>query len=347
MVMGLRAIRMGNRRGFYGWIGLTALLGAVFIGGQYIEYSELGHLGISLDKQDFTVATNVFETVNHVGAEASDVTSWTYDADTEAFTTPDEEPQAVYEIEDLREIHQFATVLDIPENLTNATILLPAGTPAEDIQTIPNAATRNLTVLVGDILTYHVDFEDNADLFNDVDLSVTEINSETQATIEPLLIEWDKDFILLDTAQAAVAEDATEDALIEISDSLEALGIRQSDQVPLSRLGVVTAGGETVSLKTIIEGTAVDLAPDQYDNLNAYFRALIGDSASGYGMRFYAPTAFHGAHVAVGVLWALLVLWRGYKGYYDKNAIGLEMFGLYWHFVDVVWIVLFTLIYLV
>ncbi|MCY4146328.1 MAG: heme-copper oxidase subunit III [Chloroflexi bacterium] len=65
------------------------------------------------------------------------------------------------------------------------------------------------------------------------------------------------------------------------------------------------------------------------------------------GMRFYAPTFFHGAHVFVGVLWALEVLRRGTKGRYDHNPIGIEMFGLYWHFVDVVWIMLFTLIYLV
>ncbi len=68
---------------------------------------------------------------------------------------------------------------------------------------------------------------------------------------------------------------------------------------------------------------------------------------STFGMRFYAPTFFHGAHVFVGVLWALEVMRRGAKGRYDNNPIGIEMFGLYWHFVDVVWIMLFTLIYLV
>ncbi|MCU0512866.1 MAG: cytochrome c oxidase subunit 3 [Anaerolineae bacterium] len=67
----------------------------------------------------------------------------------------------------------------------------------------------------------------------------------------------------------------------------------------------------------------------------------------GFGMRFYAPTAFHGAHVFIGVLWCLLVIWRGLRGRYDNNAVGVELFGLYWHFVDVVWIFLFTLIYLI
>jgi heme/copper-type cytochrome/quinol oxidase subunit 3 len=67
-----------------------------------------------------------------------------------------------------------------------------------------------------------------------------------------------------------------------------------------------------------------------------------------FGMRFYAPTAFHGAHVVIGVLWALRVVMRARKGYYSaQNSLGVEIFGLYWHFVDVVWILLFTLIYLV
>jgi cytochrome c oxidase subunit 3 len=67
-----------------------------------------------------------------------------------------------------------------------------------------------------------------------------------------------------------------------------------------------------------------------------------------FGMRFYAPTAFHGAHVIVGVLWALRVMWRGRQGIYGpRNYLAVEIFGLYWHFVDVVWIILFTLIYLV
>ncbi|MDL1901701.1 heme-copper oxidase subunit III [Anaerolineae bacterium CFX9] len=66
-----------------------------------------------------------------------------------------------------------------------------------------------------------------------------------------------------------------------------------------------------------------------------------------FGMRFYAPTALHGAHVIAGAVWAIWVALRARAGVYDKNPIGVELFGLYWHFVDVVWIILFTVIYLV
>lgn len=73
-----------------------------------------------------------------------------------------------------------------------------------------------------------------------------------------------------------------------------------------------------------------------------------GDSEfAGFGHHFYAPTAFHGFHVFIGVLWALEVIRRAGKGHYDKNPVGVEVFGLYWHYVDVVWVVLFALIYLV
>jgi heme/copper-type cytochrome/quinol oxidase subunit 3 len=67
-----------------------------------------------------------------------------------------------------------------------------------------------------------------------------------------------------------------------------------------------------------------------------------------FGMRFYAMTAFHGFHVIIGVIWGLLVINHARKGGYDShNYMGVEIFGLYWHFVDVVWIILFTLIYLI
>jgi heme/copper-type cytochrome/quinol oxidase subunit 3 len=73
-----------------------------------------------------------------------------------------------------------------------------------------------------------------------------------------------------------------------------------------------------------------------------------GNRFDGFGMRFYAPTAFHGVHVIVGVLWGLWIIWRANKGAYSaKNYSTVEVFGLYWHFVDVVWIILFTFLYLV
>lgn len=67
-----------------------------------------------------------------------------------------------------------------------------------------------------------------------------------------------------------------------------------------------------------------------------------------FGSTFFTLTGFHGAHVAVGVLWLLTLLVRSFQ---DKlgpdKAINVELAGLYWHFVDVVWIVIFTVVYLI
>ena len=54
-----------------------------------------------------------------------------------------------------------------------------------------------------------------------------------------------------------------------------------------------------------------------------------------------------GLHVFIGVVWALGVLFAAGRNWFSKQKYqGVEIFGLYWHFVDVVWIILFMLIYL-
>lgn len=69
---------------------------------------------------------------------------------------------------------------------------------------------------------------------------------------------------------------------------------------------------------------------------------------AGLGVRFYSATFFHGVHVFIGVIWCLLVMRRAQNGAFSsKRYTGVEVFGLYWHFVDVVWIIIFTLFYLV
>jgi heme/copper-type cytochrome/quinol oxidase subunit 3 len=67
-----------------------------------------------------------------------------------------------------------------------------------------------------------------------------------------------------------------------------------------------------------------------------------------FGSSFFVLTGFHGAHVTIGVFW-LLVLWlEAWQGRLPPSrSLTLEIAGLYWHFVDIVWIVIFTLIYLI
>jgi cytochrome c oxidase subunit 3/cytochrome o ubiquinol oxidase subunit 3 len=62
---------------------------------------------------------------------------------------------------------------------------------------------------------------------------------------------------------------------------------------------------------------------------------------------FFVTTSFHGLHVLIGVVWALGVLFVAWRRWFSAQKYeGVELFGLYWHFVDVVWIILFMLIYL-
>lgn len=67
-----------------------------------------------------------------------------------------------------------------------------------------------------------------------------------------------------------------------------------------------------------------------------------------YGMTFYTLTGFHGAHVTVGVLALIFTSVRAFRGAYTPaESGGVEIMGLYWHFVDLVWIILFTIVYLI
>jgi heme/copper-type cytochrome/quinol oxidase subunit 3 len=66
-----------------------------------------------------------------------------------------------------------------------------------------------------------------------------------------------------------------------------------------------------------------------------------------FGSTFFVLTGTHGAHVAVGVLLLVTLLVRSFQGKLGPDkAMVVEITGLYWHFVDVVWIVIFTVVYL-
>ena len=67
-----------------------------------------------------------------------------------------------------------------------------------------------------------------------------------------------------------------------------------------------------------------------------------------YGATFFAQTGVHGSHVTAGVLALAFITRKAFKGGFTKeNHEAVELVGLYWHFVDVVWIFLFTIVYLI
>ena len=66
-----------------------------------------------------------------------------------------------------------------------------------------------------------------------------------------------------------------------------------------------------------------------------------------FGTTFFAITGFHGLHVAGGVIYLSVIMARGIRGKYSaENCDHVEILGLYWHFVDLVWIMVFTFVYL-
>lgn len=73
-------------------------------------------------------------------------------------------------------------------------------------------------------------------------------------------------------------------------------------------------------------------------------------STSTFGSSFFMLTGFHGAHVTVGILMLLMLAGMSWAGRLDppmEGARKVELIGLYWHFVDIVWIVIFMIVYLV
>jgi cytochrome c oxidase subunit III len=70
---------------------------------------------------------------------------------------------------------------------------------------------------------------------------------------------------------------------------------------------------------------------------------VFGQSA--YASTFYVITGFHGLHVVTGCLYVLITLFRSLRGRSSANAV--ELLGLFWHFVDFVWNIVFVLVYLI
>ena len=86
----------------------------------------------------------------------------------------------------------------------------------------------------------------------------------------------------------------------------------------------------------------------QFFEFTEFTHQGLGLSTNIFGSAFFVLTGFHGAHVTIGVVWLLSILVLSLRGGLPpEQAIDVEIAGLYWHFVDIVWIVIFTLVYLV
>ncbi len=83
-----------------------------------------------------------------------------------------------------------------------------------------------------------------------------------------------------------------------------------------------------------------------YEFYHFYHKGL-GYTTNLFGSTFYTLTGFHGTHVTLGVVWLATILVLAIRGKLPPaKAVNLELAALYWHFVDVVWIVIFPTVYL-
>jgi heme/copper-type cytochrome/quinol oxidase subunit 3 len=86
----------------------------------------------------------------------------------------------------------------------------------------------------------------------------------------------------------------------------------------------------------------------QVFEFTSFYREGLGFTTSLFGSSFYTLTGFHGAHVTVGIIMLLSLTVMMLRGRIPGDrAEVVELVGLYWHFVDIVWIVIFTLVYLI
>ncbi len=77
-----------------------------------------------------------------------------------------------------------------------------------------------------------------------------------------------------------------------------------------------------------------------------YSHAAFGFSGNIYGATFFMATGFHGFHVIIGTIFLIVCLARAFAGQFTpKQHLGFEFAAWYWHFVDVVWLFLFSCIY--
>jgi heme/copper-type cytochrome/quinol oxidase subunit 3 len=86
----------------------------------------------------------------------------------------------------------------------------------------------------------------------------------------------------------------------------------------------------------------------QYFEFTEFYHEGLTLQGNMFGGSFFILTGFHGTHVTIGIIWLItlfIVSLRG--GLPQEKSMNVEIAGLYWHFVDIVWIVIFTLVYLI
>jgi len=125
--------------------------------------------------------------------------------------------------------------------------------------------------------------------------------------------------------------------------------IANADRVTVNHLvAKLSARIAAIGRPTLSAGVEGLFLAGQVYEFTVFYREGLGYTTSLFSSSFYTLTGFHGVHVAVGIIMLLSLVGMLAKGrVLGDKAETVEMIGLYWHFVDVVWIVIFTLVYLI
>lgn len=112
-------------------------------------------------------------------------------------------------------------------------------------------------------------------------------------------------------------------------------GIQRGDRKAFERWILITAlGGLTFLGFQVFEFTE-------------FVQKGLGFTTNNFGSSFFTLTGTHGTHVAVGVIWLFSLYFTSKNGGLTKDAaLKVDTMALYWHFVDVIWIIIFTVVYL-
>jgi cytochrome c oxidase subunit 3 len=125
-------------------------------------------------------------------------------------------------------------------------------------------------------------------------------------------------------------------------------GILLSSSLVINRAQKAIRADDVAGVQKAFGVTALMGAVFLVGQLYEYSQLSFGLKDNLFASTFYVLTGFHGLHVLVGLLAILAVLWRSRRpGHYSSRShFGIEAAEYYWHFVDIVWVILFVLLYL-
>src|SRR5579875_298885 len=122
--------------------------------------------------------------------------------------------------------------------------------------------------------------------------------------------------------------------------------ILMSSSITLHWALVSVRRGNRFGLKAGMVSTFLLGATFLFVQINEYVHVGFAPHDSAQATVFYSLTGLHGAHVFIGLCLLLMVTVRSFRGHYSpENHRGMEVPGIYWHFVDIMWVVVYTTVY--